>query len=138
MKNEIFIRLSIFDADNRYLTNILKIQPTKNVQKGELITNKGIRVYEHNIWSYEITFMNLENIETAFEKIIKLFEHQKDKLILLGKEYDIEISISAYLKSGMPSIHLMQNSIGFIHAINAEIDIDIYNLPISNVPVSEI
>ncbi|WP_428740030.1 DUF4279 domain-containing protein [Sulfurimonas sp.] len=126
MKNEIFIRLSIFDANNDNVTSLLNMQPTKNVQKGDLITKKGTRVYKYNIWSYEIILNNLEHIEVAFEKIIELFKHKKNELISLGKEYDLEISVSGYLKDGMPSIHFTHDSIDFIHAINAEVDIDIY------------
>ncbi|QOP41397.1 DUF4279 domain-containing protein [Sulfurimonas marina] len=128
MKNEIYISLSIYDANNEEITNLLKITPTKSANKGELITQKGTIFYKRNIWKYESVFENIIHLESVCENILEFFEPRKKELIMIGEKYDIELSIAAYLKEGIPSIHLTKELISFIYTINAEIDIDIYNL----------
>ncbi len=114
MKNEICIRLSVFDGgDNNEITKILDIIPTKVCKKGSLISSRGTMVYKYNIWKYEINLKDVVHIEEALTKLLTVFQKKKNELSLISQKQYIEISISAYIEDGMPSIHISNEFISF-------------------------
>lgn len=128
MKNETKISLTIYGSDNNNITEVLNLNPTSIHEKNDLISKKGIIRYQQNMWMYEISENNIEDIEELIESLLNVFENKKDELYSLAQEYDIQISIISYLKEGMPSFHFSRELIKFINSINADIDIDLYPL----------
>jgi hypothetical protein len=132
--NEIKVTLlisSLNDMDNVVISKILKTKATKTRKKGALIyPSPCIAKYKYNGWVYQVKKKNIASVEHLLNKLINLFINKKDELNKIRASYGagIEISIVGYLKKGIPSIHFSQESLNFIHSINAEIDIDLYGL----------
>ena len=132
--NEVKVTLiitSLNNLDNVAISNLLNIKATKTTKNGTLIYPPPCIVkHKYNAWEYQVKKKNITSIENLLNKLINTLINKKDELNKITANYgaDIEISIVAYLKKGMPSMHFSQELLNFIHSINAEIDIDLYGL----------
>jgi hypothetical protein len=129
-QNEIKVSLKIHDffCDASEITSILGISPTETWKKGEPTTQRGIVKYKSNGWVYRIIRNDVVLAGEVIDELINIFKDKLSNFEKLPQECYIEFSIVGFLDKGMPSFFFGKQNIGFLHAIGAEIDFDLYGL----------
>ena len=110
-----------FDA----VTATLGLSPT-NTRKKESFKYEEFAKDE---WIFSTGYMKSTNISSVFEKLIDVFIGKEDSICQLISEYDLDcvlIVVIKALEGTNPEMILTQKCIRYVHAINAEIHLDMY------------
>ncbi|MBD2307081.1 DUF4279 domain-containing protein [Chroococcidiopsis sp. FACHB-1243] len=117
------------DLDPDKITAIVGIQPTKMWKVGDLVSKRSTLRHKQNGWSFK---SKLEESATLEDHISYIFEQLKpnwQNLVEICTHYYTEIECAIYFyEDDIPAIHFERQSLKLISELNAEIDIDIYDL----------
>lgn len=107
-------------AFNNYLT----IEPTIV----ELKHSRGI-VPKCSSWNYSLPEIHHFDLELELKKLVSILKPHTDEFKRLREKRDVyyTIQIVLYLGEESPVLHFDEEVIGFVNAINAVIDCDVYN-----------
>jgi len=115
-----------FDPKN--LTSILEISPSSFWIKGDLIPGK-MRNRLDTCWNYTTGEMETLSVEDVIDSIIGIFSDKIDTMMSFVREQNLQVKLFLVIRieDGLsPSLFLNPKTISFFHAINAEVDIDLY------------
>lgn len=133
--NYIELYFGIFDFEDithEYITNILRIKPTKLHYKDKPVNPKFSIKAKTNAWIFENN--DIPNKACVFEEhmggLLNVLEPKIDILSELSQKYYCEFSCAVFIqnrKMSTPWIHLDARYHNFARKVNVEIDFDIYN-----------
>lgn len=130
--NEISVAFTLtdFDCDPKEITERVGITPTKTWIIGDFINKKKTMQYEYNGWKVHSKLEKNADLETHIISVLEQLKPAWKSLVKISQSYYTEISCAIYIYSDTerPGIHLSKQIIQKIAELNAEIDVDIYNL----------
>lgn len=130
--NEISVAFTLtdFDCDPEEITARVGITPTKTWIMGDFINKKKTIKYEYNGWKVHSKLDKEADLESHIISVLAQLKPGWQSLVKISQSYYTEISCAIYLYSDnqLPAIHFNQEILQQIAELNAEIDIDLYNL----------
>jgi hypothetical protein len=136
-KDQHYIALKFFGFTNSIadISGMLQLQPTKSFLKGEeyasgLSTRQTTRVRKDNAWIFEWMRETEQWTQViADEFLAQIIAPKKDVIKAIAETCYCEFSVVQYVYDGCnPGFHFTKESLGLIHFIGAELDIDVYCL----------
>jgi hypothetical protein len=115
--------------DIQHVTDEMGISPSKSKKKGEIL--KSGNVSKDTFWRLDTGYMESLDSEAVLDKLIGQVRDKASKMTRLSLNCgaDWRVGIVIKIENGKaPGTHLSRETIKFIHAINADVDFDIYVL----------
>ncbi|MCM3666271.1 DUF4279 domain-containing protein [Mesobacillus subterraneus] len=116
-----------------YVSNKLKIEPTRSYRKGDLIPNRPTAVYrKETSWDLGTEYEESFDVNEQLQKILQQLQNKSSIINELKKAYSLECKFFIVIKieDGLaPALYLSKDIIKFASIIKAEFDIDLYANP---------
>jgi|JI10StandDraft_1071094.scaffolds.fasta_scaffold77767_5 hypothetical protein len=132
-RTQINLILTIFgdNFDTENLSTVIGLQPVEAWQKGEPIKGNPLGLQRpETAWTYELGFHQTLFLNEVTDVFFHRFDSRKEliaKILIQGKlECKIYVVIEIYEKS-LPAIFLDKKFVALANALNAEIDMDLYD-----------
>ncbi|HBW36732.1 DUF4279 domain-containing protein [Desulfosporosinus sp. BICA1-9] len=117
------------EFDPSTISRILNLMPTQKWKKGDLVKNRYVRRND-STWSIGIGHQESSDIREQITNLLKVIGGKENELFRLQKQYEVEILILVTINvydSLKPVISFNHDILTFANAINATIDVDMYN-----------
>ncbi|WP_218081798.1 DUF4279 domain-containing protein [Anthocerotibacter panamensis] len=114
------------------VTKALNVMPTETWEMNSLITERGKIRYHHSGWSIKLPSTGSQDLETLGDTLLDMLLPKWDLLEDICKDWEAEISCVLHIGDHPPPVHFSSRFIKAIARLNAEIDIDIYVMDISD------
>lgn len=128
-RTNVKVEFSIFgDQFNpNIITDTLLITPTGTWLKGDPL-QKGLTRKE-TCWELSTEYEESSDINDQIDKIKDLIQDQKDQVITLIRENNLDCKFEVLINienNAKPAMYLNKDTIKFIYDLGAEIDFDLY------------
>ncbi|MFE1746281.1 DUF4279 domain-containing protein [Coleofasciculus sp. H7-2] len=122
--------LTGFDFNPEEITAKVGIIPTKIWKVGDLIHPKaGIR-RKRNGWSLESKLEKSAELEDHIKSVLEQIQPGWLPMVEISSRYEAEIDCVVYVRGQVPAIHFDKDIVEQAAKLNAEIDVDLYVLPV--------
>ncbi|MBW8186720.1 DUF4279 domain-containing protein [Shewanella nanhaiensis] len=117
-----------FECSIDEISSILKLQPTDFHLKGDLISERHMRLRKRSSWKYKSTLPRSEPFQDAhLENLLIVLKDRKEAIAQLNKDYDVGINCVGYYTNVNPGFHMSANLIKSYAELGLSIDFDLYN-----------
>ncbi|WP_037282842.1 DUF4279 domain-containing protein [Saccharibacillus sacchari] len=128
-RTNVKVEFSIFGEqfDPKILTQTLLITPTRTWFKGDPIRKDLVR--KETCWEIATEYEESFDINDQIDKIKGLIQDQKDQIVQLIKQNNLECKFEVVINienNIKPAMYLNKDTIKFIYDLGAEIDFDLY------------
>ncbi|CAM4274726.1 DUF4279 domain-containing protein [Saccharibacillus endophyticus] len=128
-RTNVKVEFSIFGEqfDPKILTQTLLITPTRTWFKGDPIRRDLVR--KETCWELSTDYEESLDINDQINKVKALIQDQKDKVVQLIKQNNLECKFEVVINienNIKPAMYLNKDTIKFIYDLGAEIDFDLY------------
>lgn len=137
-KNEIYVSFRIWefeDVTHEYITQLVQIEPTSIVVKGDKKNpkNPDSPLKKYNGWLLKSKLAPYGTFEDQMNSLLNVMEPRIPALKSLCEKYSCEFSCALYLYfdngESTPSVHLDSRYNNLIKDLNIDFDIDLYVFP---------
>lgn len=141
-KTQVMVYFSLYGDEFPidYVTETLKIEPTKTYKKGDIIvkpfnpkvTSTKTRYRLETAWELSTGYQESFDVKEQMDQILGQLKNKAALINQLKKEYELEcqFSIVIIMENGYtPGLHIDNEQIEFANSIKAEFDIDLYANP---------
>lgn len=117
-----------FDCDPTEITDLLKIEPSRVVLKGEPLNPATHTVRKKSFWEFRSSLPTTEMFQDAhLENLLSVLTPLKNEIAQLQLKYETGISCVGYYTNVNPGFHLSAELIKSCAFLNLCIDFDLYN-----------
>ncbi len=134
MNAEVYAEFSLtgINLNPEEVTSKIGIQPTKTWLKDELISPKAKIRYQQNGWKLRSHLDTSDDLEEHFRVVLDQLKQGWQPLVEMCSVYDAEFCGVVYTSGDRPTIHFDKEILKAVLQLNAEIDVDLYVLPLES------
>ncbi|MBE9012942.1 DUF4279 domain-containing protein [Pseudanabaenaceae cyanobacterium LEGE 13415] len=134
MNAEMYAEFSLtgIDLNPEDVTSKVGIQPTKTWLKDELISSKAQIRYQQSGWKLRSYSTTSDDLSEHFHIVLEQLKQGWQPLVELCSIYDAEFCGVIYTSGDRPAIHFDKEILKAVLQLNAEIDVDLYVLPLES------
>jgi len=129
----IALKLSDFELDPSYISNLLMLTPTDDKEKGQEFyigppNNRLKKVYESNYWEYRIHIKNNHLwLKVLIDQFVKEIILERKSLLLMIKDkccLELYVGVEFSGNDSLDSYHFDLDTLRLFSELSIEIDID--------------
>jgi len=134
MNSKVYAEFSLtgLNLNPEDVTSKIGIQPTKTWLKDELISSKAQIRYQQSGWKLRSHLDTSNDLEEHFRVVLEQLKQGWQPLIELCSVYEAEFCGVVYTSGDRPAIHFDKEILKAVQQLNAEIDVDLYVLPLES------
>ncbi len=132
MNYKIFVAFMLmgFESAPEEITEKVGITPSETWKTGDFVTKKSVMRHQSNGWQLNSQLEKTAELEDHIQSVLEQLKPSWQSFIEISIDCYVEISCAIYLYSDnqLPAIHFNKEIVQQIAELNADIDIDLYNL----------